>query len=342
MVQRFETPIREDLARELFNFWEYIFGSEDPDIPMGVFLGDEADHNRHVVLLERDGDTLTGTCGIMTPRADPRFAGIGEVATRPDYRGRGIANRLCKQALEEFTENGGEAVFLGTTNPSAARIYHRLGWRRIAGTTVYANVTNGESPEEYLAQHFRSPAPVNIVTGDARLRVPMIPLLLTPHDWQILDANLPEPMISTRYATQNSCMGLCRKYYYLLSPLSPREGGRDQAQRDRRGMPAAEWFAAKTNDGRLVGISTARIDTDNVCQVDGFIHKRFDGSYDALIGAAIEWGARQDSVRFVTRLSVEDEEKRENFEGLGFRAGALDGTFTVGDRDVPAQTMLLN
>ena len=344
MPHRFETPIDEELARELFDFWEDTFGPEDPDIPIGVFLGEEADHNRHVVLLERDGDTLTGTCGIMTPRADPRFAGIGEVATRPDYRGRGIANRLCKQALEEFTENGGEAVFLGTTNPSAARIYHRLGWRRIAGTTVYANVTNGQSPEEYLAQHFRSPAPVNIVTGDARLRVPMIPLLLTPHDWYILDANLPEPMISTRYATQNSCMGLYRKYQYLLSPPSPREGARhltQRAQRDRRGMPAAQWFAAKTTDNRLVGIATAFIDTDNVCQVDGFIHKRFDGSYDALIGAAIEWGARQNSVRFTTRLSVEDEEKRAHFEELGFGTQALDGTFTIGDHHVPAQTMLL-
>ena len=82
----------------------------------------------------------------MTPRTAPKFAGIGEVATRPDYRGRGIANRLCQQALEGFTANDGEVVFLGTENPDAARIYHRLGWRRIAGSTVYANVTSGDSP----------------------------------------------------------------------------------------------------------------------------------------------------------------------------------------------------
>ena len=48
-------------------------------------------------------------------------------------------------------------------------------------------------------------------------------------------------------------MGLCRKYYYLVK----RED--------------AEWFAAKTDDGRLVGISTAWIDTDGVCHVDGFL-----------------------------------------------------------------------
>ena len=178
---------------------------------MGVFLGDEVDHSRLVTFLERDGDTLTGTCGITISRANPRLAGFGEVATRPDYRGRGIASRLCGQAVNEFVAQGGEAVFLGTGNPDAARIYHRLGWRRIAGSYVWANVTTGDSPEEYLADYFRLPGQVSIVPGDASLRVPMIPLLLTPHDWQVLDGNLPVPMVSIRYAMQSSCMGLCRK-----------------------------------------------------------------------------------------------------------------------------------
>ncbi len=321
---RFETPISEDLAQELFAFWEEVFGPEDPDIPIGVFLGDEAHHNRHVVLLERDGDTLAGTCGIMTPRANSEFAGIGEVATRPEYRGRGIAGRLCREALDEFAANGGEVVFLGTENPGAARIYQRLGWRRIAGSTVYANVVSGGSPEEYSVDYFRTPSPVNIVAGDASMRVPMIPLLLTPHDWQVLDGNLPTPMVSTRYAMQNSCMGLCRKYYYLVK--------RDDA----------EWFAAKTSDGRLVGIATAFIDAENICHVDGFIHKQFSDSYHALITAAIDWRQQRDSTGFVTRLSVEDEEKREEFEGLGFRYGAEDGVFAVDGRDVPAVAMILN
>lgn len=321
---RYETPIGEYLAKELFAFWEDIFGPEDPDIPIGVFLGDEVDHNRHVVLFERDNGDLTGTAGIMTPRANPEFAGIGEVATRPDYRGRGIAGRLCQQALDEFSANGGEVVFLGTENPDAARIYHRLGWRRIANSTDYANVTNGGAPEEYLADYFRPSAAVKIVLGDASLRVPMIPLLLTPHDWQVLDGNLPTPMISTRYAEQNSCMGLCRKYYYLVK--------RDDA----------EWFAAKTSDGRLVGIATAWIDGDKVCHVDGFVHARFGESYGALIDAAIDWGKGRGATGLVTRISVEDEEKRAHFEALGFRRRAIDGTFNIGGRDVSALTMVVD
>lgn len=320
---RYETPIGEELSKELFAFWEQIFGPEDPDIPIGVFLGEEADHNRHVVLAERDDDVLAGTCGIMTPHANPEFAGIGEVATRPEYRGQGIAGRLCGQALDEFAANGGEAVFLGTENPDAARIYHRLGWRRIANSTDYANITSGDSPEEYLADYFRTPSPVNIVSGDASLRVPMIPLLLVPHDWQVLDGNLPTPMISTRYAEQNSCMGLCRKYYYLVKRNN------------------AEWFAAKTSDGRLVGISTAWIDTDSVCHVDGFIHARFSDSYSELISAAIDWGTQQKAIRIATRLSAEDEEKQSKFKAIGFRVGPDDGTFTLGDRVVKSITMSL-
>ena len=319
---RYETPIGEELAKELFAFWEEIFGPEDPDIPIGVFLGEEADHNRHVVLAERDADVLAGTCGIMTPHANPEFAGIGEVATRPAYRGRGIAGRLCQQALEEFNANGGQVVFLGTENPAAARIYHRLGWRRIANSTDYANVANGDSPEEYLADYFRPSAAVKIAPGDASLRVPMIPLLLTPHDWQVLDGNLPTPMISTRYAEQNSCMGLCRKYYYLVKRAD------------------AEWFAAKTSDRRLVGISTAWIDGNKVCHVDGFVHLRFKGSFDALIGAAIGWGKASGATSSVTRLSVGDEEKRTHFEALGFHDLSISGKFAIGGRDVPAVTMI--
>ncbi|MDE2821964.1 MAG: GNAT family N-acetyltransferase, partial [Chloroflexota bacterium] len=261
--------------------------------------------------------------GITISQANPRLAGFGEVATRPDYRGRGIASRLCGQAVEEFVAQGGEAVFLGTGNPDAARIYHRLGWRRIAGSYVWANVTTGDSPEEYLADYYRVPGQVSIVPGDASLRVPMIPLLLTPHDWQVLDGNLPVPMISIRYAMQSSCMGLCRKYYDLVK----RDG--------------ATWFAAKTDDGRLVGIATARTDDANVCSVDGFIHARFGDSYDALIGAAIEWGRSKDAVRITTRLSVEDEDKQAAFESLGFRKGDVDGTFTLDDREVAAVAMTL-
>lgn len=323
MSERYEIPISRGQAEELFSFWQRIFGSEEPDIPMRVFLGDELEHNRLISYIERDDGALMGTCGMTIARAIPHLAGFGEVATEPKYRGRGIATRLCGEAVEEFTAQGGEAVFLGTGNPDAARIYHRLGWRRLAGANVWANVTTGDSPEEYLADYFRQPSPVAVVRGDASLRVPMIPLLLVPHDWQVLDGNLPSPMTSTRYAVQNSCMGLCRKYYQLLE-----HGG--------------EWFAAKTRDDRLVGISTARVDKMNVCWVDGFIHARFRNEYVRLIEAAMEWGASLDAGGFASRVSVEDEDKQRLFASLGFRKDGVDGVYSLDGREVAAVPMRLD
>ena len=48
----------------------------DPDVPMGVFLGNEADHNHLVTFLERDGDTLAGTCGITISRGRPAIGRV--------------------------------------------------------------------------------------------------------------------------------------------------------------------------------------------------------------------------------------------------------------------------
>ena len=72
------------------------------------------------------------------------------------------------------------------------------------------------------------------------------------------------------------------------------------------------------------------------------VHTReFGDSYDALIGAAIEWGRSLDARQIRTRLSVEDEDKQAAFESLGFRKGNAYGTFTLDDREVAALTMTL-
>ena len=78
-----------------------------------------------------------------------------------------------------------------------------------------------------------------------------------------------------------------------------------------------------------------------MCHVDGFIHARFSDSFCALINAAIDWGRQQNAVSIAAKLSVEDEEKRSEFQAIGFRAGPDDGTFTVGNREVKATSILL-
>ena len=249
-----EAPIPAATAGELRAFWDGIFEYSDehpPDVPPDAYLGSETDHNRLTVYLERQAGALAGTCALTVSKRMPRLGGFGEVATRPELRGGGIATRLCGRAVEEFRAAAGEALFLGTSVPAVRRIYHRLGWRKLAGADVMANISSGESPEAFLVDYFREPGEATVAPATAAVRVPMIPLLHAPHDWQVLDANAG--MYSTRYCVQYSCMGLCRRYLAAVA------GG------------AGDWFCARTADDRVVGLATV-LGSGSACQVDGFTH----------------------------------------------------------------------
>ena len=308
-----DAPLDHDLVEELVDFWEPIFAG-DSDLPRDIFLGSEIEHHRLVVHLTRRERKIVGTSVSAISSALPQLGGLGEVATQPECRGQGIATRLCQQAVSDFRRAGGEALFLGTVNPAAARVYHRLGWRKLAGAAVMANITSGDSPEAFLVDFFREPSPVTVCTAGPVVRVPMIPLLHTPHDWQVLDGNAG--MYSTRYDIQKSCMGLYRRYQYVV-------------QDDRGG-----WFAAFADDSRVVGLSTARLHDSGRCNVDGFAHQRFMDCWNELIQVAIGWGESRNATMFTVTLSIEDGDKQRLFESLGFKRGQPAADIEVGGRKV--------
>ena len=243
---------------------------EPPDLPPEVFLGAEVEQNGNTVYLtRRDDGGLAGTCGLTTSRSVPALGGLGEVATDPGLRRSGIATELCKQAVDDFRDLGGQALFLGTDNPDAARVYYRLGWRKLAGANVMANISNGDSPEAFLVDYTRGLGPAQIRPASPDVRIPLIPLMVLPHDWLVLDSNAA--MFSTRYAAQNSCMGLYRRYSHLV--------------RDGRGA----WFCAVTQDARVVGSSTARLDGSGACRVDAFALGSHMETWAGLVASAMDW-----------------------------------------------------
>ena len=320
---RVEAPIPAALTEELQEFWGDILGHSDehpPDVPPEAYLGSETDHNRLTVYLERQAATLAGTCAITVPKKHPILGGFGEVATRPDLRGGGIATRLCGRAVEEFRAAGGQALFLGTVSPAARRIYHRLGWRKLAGAEVMANISTRDTPEAFLVDYFREPGEAVVGPATPAVRIPMIPLLHAPHDWQVLDANAE--MYSTRCCVQYSCMGLYRRYLAALA------GGR------------GEWFCARTADGRVVGLSTVHV-SGAACQLDGFAHPYFAAAWPDLMAAAMQRGAARGAGECRAVVCVEDEEKRSLFEGLGFRDAGAAADFVLDRRAVGAVRMVV-
>ena len=305
-------PTSEELAQELIERWETIFQHPFEEL-RGVLAAAEVDHNHDILYLIRKGEALAGTCHLTISKSNPELGGLGEVTTSPEFRSMGIAATLCEQARDEFRAVGGQALFLGTINPGAARIYNRLGWVKLAGANVMALITAGESPEEFLVDYFRSGGSVQVTTGTPAHRIPMIPLILSAHEWQVLDANVN--LFSTRYVVQNSCMGLYPRYEELS------QGG-------------GVWFSARTDGGRLVGLSTVVLDEPGRCWVDGFTHRNYSNVWEELIGAAMDWGFGQGATSSLTALSSEDDSKKVLFESLGFRETGTGDDFDLDGRMV--------
>ncbi len=310
---KLDVPLDQPLADEIYAFWGWIFESEH-DFPPDVFTGSEREFVRYRIYVERIDGRIASTCNLIWSDSDPRVAGLGEVATHPEFRRRGLAGDVCAQALEDFRGAGGEAVYLGTNNPGALRVYHRLGWRRLAGTAIMAAASNGNAPEEFMADYFRAPGRVAMRPADPAIRATIVPLLCTAHDWRVLDANMG--MHSIRYEIQGSCNGLYRRCSDVTN--------------DERG----QWFVAATEDGRAVGLSSARLDDDGRCRVDGFAHWRFMDSMSDLLDAAVAWGRDRGAGSFAARLCVEDEDKIRRFDDLGFRSGPPGDDFEIDGRTV--------
>ena len=310
-----EPPLPAELIEELVTFWEAIFQTPYGDYRPAL-AGAEATSNHDIIYLVRAGDEVVGTSHLTTSRAVPSLGGLGEVATKPDARGQGIATELCARARDDFRAQGGQALFLGTVNPAAARVYYRLGWRKLAGANVMACIAGSDSPEAFLLDYFGDQSQAAVVGATVAERIRMIPLLVAPHDWQVLDANVG--MFSTRYVVQTSCMTLYPRYSAL-------------GQSDR-----GAWFGAHTALGRVVGLASARLDRASRCQVDGFTHQRWSDVWDDLIQAAMRWGTSQGASVCWAAVSVEDEDKQALFEALGFRQVGTDGSFDLDGRSVAA------
>ncbi|MSP13620.1 MAG: GNAT family N-acetyltransferase [Chloroflexi bacterium] len=315
---RIETPLAADLTGELSAFWEEIFASSYAGF-RNQMVGGENAYNQDIFYLLREEGVLAGTTHLTIARHHRELGGLGEVATPPAFRQRGVATRLCTASRDEFQGQGGQALFLGTGNSDAARVYSRVGYRQIDNANVWLVITGGETPDTFLQQYLAGGRAVTVSQGTVDSRIPMIPLMVSPHPWRVLDANTP--MFSTRYALQKSCMGLYPRYERLAQ--------------DGRGA----WFGATTDQGRLVGLATARLDSAAGCQVDGFTHENYRHAWIELLQSAIAWGMGKDVTKLRATVAQDDTEKAALFESLGFLRTGAGNAFHLDEVEVPSLQM---
>ncbi len=296
-IDRLEVPVPEEFIEQLVAFWESIF-DESFDYFRGVLAGLEKDEVRNILYLGRMENQIAGTCNLTISKSNPVLGSLGEVAISTDFSRKGIGRKLCCCARDEFNGNGGEVLFLGTTNPVAKHLYKTVGFQNVPGSIVMVLLSKHDSPQTFISDYFRESGSVSISPATADDKIGILPLLIAEHDWQVLDSNIN--MFSIRHAYLNSCEGLYPRYQTL------RNGGQ------------GEWFCARTNDNRVVGISTVRINEWGSCQIDGFVHERFSDSWNKLIQVGMDWGRDNGAKKYLARVSQADKDKKLRFESLGF------------------------
>ena len=303
MIETLNVPLDPALAHELVDFWTYIW-NEPPDVPIDVFLGSEVEHVDLTVFFERGSVGVTSTCMLVASKAVPAIADLGAVATHPDLRNRGLATRVCGTAVDLAFENGCEALFVGTGG-GAARVYEKLGFRKLPGANWWINVANGEPPEAFVVDYFRRPAAsVTVRPASPADRIPMIPLIVSPHRWRLLDANAR--IFSTAYATTGSFT-----HYMRYTKTVTDAGG--------------SWSTAVTDDARAVGLATARPIDSDVWRVDAFTQSRFTDAWPKLMEASIAAAASGGAKRCCLDATPWDEEKIALAKSLGFQQSGAGG-----------------
>jgi hypothetical protein len=164
-----------------------------------------------------------------------------------------------------------------------------MGWKQITGSNVMVNTESGD-PEGFLADYFGSgkALSVDILAGSARQRVAIVPLIVSPHDWDVLDSNTS--IRSTKYALQTSCEGLYMKYAAIAGD--------------------GAWFVALRADGAAVGLSSAAQAADGAYCVEAFTHPYHEDSLAPLYEKAIQWAIARGAESVYTTCSKADEAKR--------------------------------
>lgn len=233
-------------AEEMLCRLEEIFGREERLLETPQLTGKETAENIDIVLLAKENGILAGAIHGTISRQEPHIAGLSAMFTTQEARGIGLGKKLFGQMIETLESRGVTAIFLGTSNPIAEKLYASFGFRYLFGSGVMARFASG-AVACFNKDRFESPSgEICIEEGSPKMRMPVVPLALSRLNYKIYDANLgfANPEVLTQY----SCMGLYPRYMELAE-----QGGCYFGAFDEAGVLGAA--ATITKDGCFDGFA---------------------------------------------------------------------------------------
>lgn len=286
---RIEAPKSKQYRDQAIALLLETFGEEEARMEERQLSGEEQTQNRDSLYIAMEHTQLAGTCHLTVPRQAPQLGAISGVCTSPAFRRNGIAKSLLSAAIRDFTEQGGQALFLGTESPDAAALYRALDFTFLPGSNVMMRSTKALG--QFLPKTVVS-GQTAILKGDASFRVPLIPLCLSRIDDTLMDYNAG--ILSTNRFTQCSCSRLFPRYEALLE-----NGG--------------VFYGVQDQDGFLVAAATVQPVTCGN-RIDCF---SLEGCESVLPDLLYECASLFFDV--FAEIAECDTKKQKLFSGLGFR-----------------------
>lgn len=208
-LMKIELPDCGNIPEQVTELWRDLFGDEEVISTRSQFRGDERDFF-HDTLYAAVKDGKLAACCHITRQKNGYIAGLGGVASAPEFRGQGAADKVMAFALDDFDRSGCDAIFLGTGNPVAANLYSKYGFAYVRGTSAMLRVTGGLRPMDIFPRELAVNENVTVEKGDASFRLPVIPLVYDGCGMLVCDA--AAGIYGVRTFVQWSCMGLYPRY----------------------------------------------------------------------------------------------------------------------------------
>ena len=200
-------------AEQMLCRLEEIFGIEERLLETPQLTGLETSENKDIVFLAMEDGVLLGAIHGTIPKKEPQIAGLSAMFTTPQARGTGLGRKLFGKMVETLEIMGVKAMFLGTSNPVAEKLYASFGFRYLFGSGVMARFSEGAVADFHKSRFVAPKGTIRIEKGSAEMRIPIVPLALSRLQYKIYDANLG--IANPEVLTQFSCMGLYPKYMAL-------------------------------------------------------------------------------------------------------------------------------
>ena len=74
--------------------------------------------------------------------------------------------------MEDCQSTEGLALFLGTVNPDAARIYECLDWQHINRSKLMVNLSDTDDYDDFIRRYFATSIPSKICKAKPGSRIP--------------------------------------------------------------------------------------------------------------------------------------------------------------------------